>query len=687
LEALKVPELTETHAQLEGKVAALEPQALTALKVPELTETIAQLEVKVAALEPQALEALKVPGFAAELAGLRAVKASSEEAVARLTASLETLRADYDALEQMLDEGRREKELAQAHLAAKTLANQELEQQLQEAREAVAAAEARAAKQDEARLELEQRCHASAEADLQLRTQLEALRLDAQGAKVHLEETEVGRLAALERQDLLTREVKALQGRIATLEEENQTLGQAVKKEQDRFEEVSADLGLLEVDRRGAQGVAERLRAEGDLLREQLTQAEKLLAEHKTLLAERGHESETLASKLTEAQSGLAQVKALEGQKADLEGQVAALEEKLAKVAKKREGKDNEKKELTRQVEGLTEENGDLKTRIAALEAEIESAISVVGVPAGPSAEDLHKLEVDREALASRNATLERDLEVLTAEHKAMREQTRTLQVQVGELKRSDAEQRAAAMLTTESAREEELRSKLAEVELRLGYFKNEYDRSLNLLEERDHRIETLEAGLARLEGEGGTGRIKKLERALDAARDKASELEARLATADNERLDLAVTVEQLQASLEKAADTSGPDITKDGGATETLTVTDTAELLQLRERLEVLEKERVSLISFLEDSRKRVETERQLFLEVEENYRATIMEMNNEKEDALIRLSELEERVRRLTGTQEVQHKHMVQVLGLLKSAKDANQELSRVLANALED
>jgi len=40
---------------------------------------------------------------------------------------------------------------------------------------------------------------------------------------------------------------------------------------------------------------------------------------------------------------------------------------------------------------------------------------------------------------------------------------------------------------------------------------------------------------------------------------------------------------------------------------------------------------------------------ERRLFLELEENYKLTIMELNNEKEDALIRLSELEERAKRM--------------------------------------
>ncbi len=654
----KVPALEAKVSELESWAAELEPLAEAGGKVPAL-------EAKVAELEPLAAAGAKVPALEAQLATVTEARARAEDNAARLTASLETLRADYDSLEQLAEESRQSKALAEAQLAAQTLARQEAEQGAGGLAETISGLELRLARQEEARRELESRCLATAEVELQLRDQLEQARLEASGLQARFEESDAGRLAALERQDYLTRETKALQEQVAGLRAENESLGQAVKKEQDRFEEVSADLGLLEVDRRGATSAVERMGIELGLLQDQKAAVVALLGEEKARLEIRSRENEALGAKLAVLEASLKDLEALRSQKETLEGQVSELEGKLAQVAKKRETKDKEKKELTRQVEALSKESEDRRLRIEALEAELEAAISVVGQPSAQP----HQTEEQAQIL------------------KALEEETVTLRGEVEGLKRSSAEHKVAALITTQSAREEELATKLSEVEMRLGYFKNEYDRSLNLLEERDHRIETLELGLARLEGEGGSGRIKKLERLLDTARDRAGTLEVELSKADNERLELALTVEKLQVDLEKALENGGPDISREDGSTETLTVTDTAELLQLRERLELLEKERSSLQSFLEESRKRVETERQLFLEVEENYRVTIMEMNNEKEDALIRLSELDERVRRLTGVQDLQHKSLLQVLGLVKAARDANQELSRTLSAAMEE
>ncbi len=72
---------------------------------------------------------------------------------------------------------------------------------------------------------------------------------------------------------------------------------------------------------------------------------------------------------------------------------------------------------------------------------------------------------------------------------------------------------------------------------------------------------------------------------------------------------------------------------------------------------------------------------ERSLFRELEENYKGTIMDLNNEKEDALIRLSELEERARKLeTALQDV--RETAQSLGRFAGvASEARRKMQGLL------
>ena len=105
-----------------------------------------------------------------------------------------------------------------------------------------------------------------------------------------------------------------------------------------------------------------------------------------------------------------------------------------------------------------------------------------------------------------------------------------------------------------------------------------------------------------------------------------------------------------------------------------------------LQRQIKELTGEKGGLKKAIDDARDQILDERRLFTELEDNYRTTIMGLNNEKEDALIRLSELEENARRLATAQEANRKTIAGLITLVNSWRTSHDELGKLMQGIVD-
>lgn len=346
----------------------------------------------------------------------------------------------------------------------------------------------------------------------------------------------------------------------------------------------------------------------------------------------------------------------------------AALEEARKALADKT-------KEYNTQVELLKLESEVLRNalRQVQVQGEAKATDAVEGDMQEPRKQEMRETITK---LEERIAELEVELEAATAGQSAAPELGATVAALEAEKQVLQAAQKEAA---------DKAEALLKGMEDRLNYFRNEYARNLELLEEKDQRIDLLERSRSTqaVPGPEAAEEKQRLVAQLGDAEKRGREIQARLAESDRDRKALVDTVERLSSDVERLRRQAKEQEESKAGEN-----TFAAEELQImEERMQELEKERGKTQALVAESRKQIEIERQLFLEVEENYRSTIMDLNNEKEDALIRLSELEERVKRSQVVIEVLQKNLQNLLSLAKAARETQTEVNNILVAVMQD
>ena len=441
--------------------------------------------------------------------------------------------------------------------------------------------------------------------------------------------------------------VEKLESAMARLEEAHREEATAMSRKQEELERELEQARLREESQRLE---AERLLALQDVSEELARDREdklELMRKEKDEVVRKVHERlDNLKSELVER--GRERVKLTR----DLEEARQALDTPLGKLQEAVQEKDLLARDLAAALEGHVRLESTLSAAMESLEMEKKKSGRLEGeleTMSGARPELEQEMKEVEEALATREADFEARRVVLSgaidrhAELLALLEardlRIESLRSHLGEALavREEASRRLALAfvemaevqqrLAEESVGAQTLRDQVRGLEGELGTLQREAGEK----EELARVIDQLQGELAdaRTSIDGLSSLEKEVEEAeglrgeLEGLTKDRLDLEARLHETTHklaQKEDLFRVFEEEMADLETSRD----------------------ELTELRELTARTQKE-------LDKNEGRTLHERRLFLELEENYKLTIMELNNEKEDALIRLSELEERAKRL--------------------------------------
>ena len=101
----------------------------------------------------------------------------------------------------------------------------------------------------------------------------------------------------------------------------------------------------------------------------------------------------------------------------------------------------------------------------------------------------------------------------------------------------------------------------------------------------------------------------------------------------------------------------------------------------EMERELETVRAEKERMTAELDKLQQRIVQERRLFMKLEDNYKTTIIGLNNEKEDALIKLSEIQERARKLDTSLKESREVTARLAKLAKQWSSARERLAEML------
>ena len=573
-------------SEKEGRITELTGQAAT------LAEEKEKAEKKAAALQVEVEDSLLArDSLTAEVERLSQAAATATEAAERSARELEEARSRASALDTELKESRE-----WAGLAEKQMAEQAA------ALEAGRAAAVRCA-------ELEARG--------------EELRADTEMAleRIRSQEQEVARLTL----ELKEKDRELLDGadREAALGRGLDEARNAAEAKQQALEKASRTLDAA-------------LLRHGELL-ELLAVRDARMAGMADLWAGEARQNRELEQEVRSHQEQFQRLQetlsALQTEKRRLTSTLKEMENRLA-VAERSQG---EKEALARVIDKLRREL-DQKEKVAAELAAVQRRAK--------------QLELESVGLKGRLSESER----LAAELTRVADKVPGLELNIASLRQEVEEGKQVTRLLREtSGRVEQLERQIAGLKRQL---EQAAETEVRLAEkaERGRQLEQENVTLRRKasEGEVVAGQRDALRRQLDEANHQVIEQQERLAS-------LQARAQELDDQLRRTRETATQ---REGFSTQLTALRE--QLRQKEELFRVFEEEmgvaeevraeldsvrsrQTELETELEKTRARTVHERKLFMELEENYKSTIMGLNNDKEEALIRLSELEERTRRL--------------------------------------
>jgi chromosome segregation ATPase len=573
-------------SEKEGRITELTGQAAT------LAEEKEKAEKKAAALQVEVEDSLLArDSLTAEVERLSQAAATATEAAERSARELEEARSRASALDTELKESRE-----WAGLAEKQMAEQAA------ALEAGRAAAVRCA-------ELEARG--------------EELRADTEMAleRIRSQEQEVARLTL----ELKEKDRELLDGadREAALGRGLDEARNAAEAKQQALEKASRTLDAA-------------LLRHGELL-ELLAVRDARMAGMADLWAGEARQNRELEQEVRSHQEQFQRLQetlsALQTEKRRLTSTLKEMENRLA-VAERSQG---EKEALARVIDKLRREL-DQKEKVAAELAAVQRRAK--------------QLELESVGLKGRLSESER----LAAELTRVADKVPGLELNIASLRQEVEEgKQVTRLLRDTSGRVEQLERQIAGLKRQL---EQAAETEVRLAEkaERGRQLEQENVTLRRKasEGEVVAGQRDALRRQLDEANHQVIEQQERLAS-------LQARAQELDDQLRRTRETATQ---REGFSTQLTALRE--QLRQKEELFRVFEEEmgvaeevraeldsvrsrQTELETELEKTRARTVHERKLFMELEENYKSTIMGLNNDKEEALIRLSELEERTRRL--------------------------------------
>ena len=646
----KAEELTALVSEFDASMVAKdEAAAILEQKAEELTARISELDASMVAKD-EAAEALeqKAGELTAQISELESTVLEDAEAADASSAQIieleSTIRQNAEAAEassaqitELESTIRQNAESADASSARVT----ELESSIREKAEATDAAEALITEfQSKMREDAETAGVSSAyisELEATVRENAEA---DARLTKT-ISELEEALTARTELADALEVRSTELHESLAEQDVRAQELEAALTEKVEALERAAARAGELgtAVSSRDTrvqelEAAAPKRDARIRKIEDELKKKAGLLVELQAALDEKGVRVVELEGRVADQEQHSSQAAEMEGLRAEAQGYrdghyqaLELLEDKDQRI----ETLETALRDLKEQVSAINE--GEEYEILASTEdtGEFEGPPPMDDLPedglAGPSFHDLEELNT---RVAELQAELDVRAERLRKLERVAEEKEQLLKM-VDDLSRDLESLREAGVETADASELERLRRQRDDLEEALGRL-------------RDDVKESSQSGLEQLES---------------LRRDRET---------------LSSKVESLAEDLSQKSDLLG------------VYEEEIEDVRGMQRQVKELTGEKGGLKKAIKDARDQILDERRLFTELEDNYRTTIMGLNNEKEDALIRLSELEENARRLATAQEANRKTIAGLITLVNSWRTSHDELGKLMQGIVD-